>query len=65
MAYTRMKSFLEEQLQEIKDTGLFKEERIITTAQGADINILQGSAINGSGIIWKYHKWKWHNMEVP
>lgn len=46
MSYTKMKSLLEEQLQEIKDTGLFKEERIITTAQGADINTPHGPTIN-------------------
>jgi glycine C-acetyltransferase len=46
MAYTKMKTLLEEQLQEIKDTGLFKEERIITTAQGADIDTSRGPSIN-------------------
>lgn len=46
MSYTKMKTLLEEQLQEIKDTGLFKEERIITTAQGSDINTPHGPTIN-------------------
>ena len=46
MAYTQMKALLEQQLQEIKDTGLFKEERVITTAQGADIRTSKGPCIN-------------------
>ncbi len=36
--YTTLKPLLEKELQEIKDAGLFKQERIITTAQGADIS---------------------------
>ncbi len=46
MAYTKIKAWLDEQLQEIKDTGLFKEERPITTAQGADIETSHGPSIN-------------------
>ena len=46
MAYTKIKAWLDNQLQEIKETGLFKEERPITTAQGADIETSQGPTIN-------------------
>jgi len=46
MAYTRVKVWLEEQLTEIKETGLFKEERIITTPQGAEVKTSQGPSLN-------------------
>ena len=46
MAYTKVKTWLEEQLAEIKQTGLFKEERIIATPQGAEVNTSQGPSIN-------------------
>jgi glycine C-acetyltransferase len=46
MTYAKMKSFLEQQLREIKDAGLFKEERIITTTQGADTHTSKGPSIN-------------------
>jgi glycine C-acetyltransferase len=46
MAYTKMEALLEEQFQESKGTGLFKEERIITTGQGADIDTSRGPSIN-------------------
>jgi glycine C-acetyltransferase len=36
--YTTLQPVLAKELQEIKDAGLYKQERIITTAQGADIN---------------------------
>ncbi|MBL7924142.1 MAG: glycine C-acetyltransferase [Bacteroidia bacterium] len=35
--YTTLKPVLEKELQEIKEAGLYKQERIISTAQGADI----------------------------
>ncbi|MFQ6031048.1 MAG: glycine C-acetyltransferase, partial [Dehalococcoidia bacterium] len=46
MAYTGIRTWLEEQLQEIKDGGLFKAERLITSAQGAEIQTTQGTALN-------------------
>jgi glycine C-acetyltransferase len=36
--YTTLQPVLAKELQEIKEAGLYKQERIITTAQGADIN---------------------------
>jgi len=36
--YTTLQPVLSKELQEIKDAGLYKQERIITTAQGADIS---------------------------
>ncbi len=36
--YTTLKPILDKELQEIKEAGLYKQERIITTAQGADIS---------------------------
>ena len=46
MAYTTIKAWLDEQLQEIKEAGLFKEERPIISAQGADVQTAQGPSIN-------------------
>jgi glycine C-acetyltransferase len=39
--YETLKPDLEQQLAEIKEAGLFKQERIITTPQGADIDTTQ------------------------
>lgn len=39
--YETLKPDLEQQLAEIKEAGLFKKERIITTPQGADIDTTQ------------------------
>ena len=37
--FKSMKSFLSEELKKIKEDGLYKEERIITTPQKADIKV--------------------------
>lgn len=39
--YETLKPDLEQQLAEIKEAGLYKQERIITTPQGADIDTVQ------------------------
>jgi glycine C-acetyltransferase len=36
---------LQQEIQEIKDSGLFKNERIITSPQGADITLADGSKV--------------------
>ena len=46
MAYTKIRSWLDEQLNEIKDAGLFKEERVITTRQDAEIETTDGATVN-------------------
>ena len=46
MAYTKIKSWLTEQLADIEKTGFFKEERIINSPQGADITTELGPSIN-------------------
>lgn len=43
--YDRMKPVLEETLKEIKEAGLYKNERIITTPQGADIKTSDGKEV--------------------
>lgn len=45
MAYT-CKDQIASELQDIKDAGLYKEERLITTAQGADIATTIGQSLN-------------------
>ena len=40
-----IKERLEKDLQEIKDNGLYKTERIITTPQGADIKTTTGKEV--------------------
>src|SRR5690606_23214494 len=37
--YGKMKAQLDQELKEIKEAGLYKKERIITTPQGASVNV--------------------------
>lgn len=46
MAYTNIKDWITDQIQEMKVSGLFKEERIITSPQGAGIMTPAGPSIN-------------------
>ncbi len=43
--YDTLKPILEKELQEIKDNGLYKSERIITSPQGADIKLNTGQEV--------------------
>jgi len=43
--YKKLKPVLEKELQSIREAGLFKTERIITTPQGADIKISTGQEV--------------------
>ncbi|KAB1066594.1 glycine C-acetyltransferase [Tamlana haliotis] len=43
--YGKLKNHLQERIQEIKDNGLYKEERIITSAQGAEITLNTGETV--------------------
>ncbi len=43
--YGKIKEFLQEELQEIKDNGLYKKERIITSPQDAVITISTGEKV--------------------
>lgn len=43
--YKSLEAKLKTQLEEIKEAGLFKSERIITTPQGADIKTSEGKAV--------------------
>lgn len=43
--YNKIKDHLNKELQDIKDSGLFKEERIITSAQGAEITLNTGEKV--------------------
>ncbi|MBR5055604.1 MAG: glycine C-acetyltransferase [Bacteroidales bacterium] len=43
--YNDFKNFLENELQSIKDAGLYKEERVITSAQKADITVGKGDKV--------------------
>lgn len=43
--YTTLKSNLRDELQKIKDDGLYKEERVITTPQGAEIKTSAGDEV--------------------
>lgn len=46
MAYTHIKAYLEKELQNVRDAGLFKNELVITTAQGPQVNTPDGPSIN-------------------
>src|SRR5438105_2771902 len=43
--YSEYQSFLRQELQSIRDAGLFKKERIITTPQGAEIKTNAGAEV--------------------
>ena len=43
--YGRMKNDLQELFKELKENGLFKTERIITSAQGAEISVSTGEKV--------------------
>ncbi|NQY67468.1 MAG: glycine C-acetyltransferase [Flavobacteriales bacterium] len=43
--YGKFQSFLQEELASIKESGLYKSERIITTPQGADIKVSTGEEV--------------------
>lgn len=43
--YSNIKQHLQRELEEIKESGLFKEERIITSAQGAEITLNTGQKV--------------------
>lgn len=43
--YGKLKNHLQLELQDIKDNGLYKEERIITSAQGAEITLNTGETV--------------------
>ena len=46
MSYSKMKSWLENELQDIQDGGLFKGEKIISTPQGPEVDTSEGEYIN-------------------
>ncbi|MFD1616147.1 glycine C-acetyltransferase [Gelatiniphilus marinus] len=43
--YGNIKQHLQKEIQDIKDQGLYKEERIITSAQGAEITLNTGETV--------------------
>lgn len=43
--YGNIKQHLQSELQDIKESGLYKEERIITSAQGAEITLKTGQTV--------------------
>ncbi len=43
--YGKIKDYLTNELQSIKDAGLYKDERIITTPQGAEISLTTGETV--------------------
>jgi glycine C-acetyltransferase len=43
--YGNIKNHLQEELKDIKENGLYKEERIITSAQGAEITLNTGETV--------------------
>ncbi len=43
--YGKMKDFLAKELQDIREAGLYKKERIITTPQGAEVKVNSGDDV--------------------
>ncbi len=43
--YTNFQTFLQEELHQIKEAGLYKDERIITSPQGASIRVSSGQEV--------------------
>ena len=46
MAYTKMRSWIQGELQSIQDDGLYKNEKVITTPQGPRVETSEGTLIN-------------------
>ena len=46
MAYTKIKAHLQDELQDIKDSGLFKDEKVIKTPQGPEVDTNLGRLLN-------------------
>ena len=46
MTYTAMRDWIQEELGSIREAGLYKEEKVITSAQGSLVNTLEGETIN-------------------
>src|SRR3990172_5880277 len=46
MAFGSMKETLRKELEQLKETGLFKEERVILSPQGTDIKVSSGDVVN-------------------
>ncbi len=46
--YSKFQKHLQKELQEIRDAGLYKEERVIVTPQGSDIEVAsqKGEVLN-------------------
>ena len=43
--YGKIKNHLETELSELESAGLFKKERVITSAQGADVTVNSGDDV--------------------
>ena len=43
--YTKLKPVLEKELADIEQAGLYKRERVITSPQGADIELNDGKRV--------------------
>ncbi|NNC49178.1 MAG: glycine C-acetyltransferase [Flaviramulus sp.] len=43
--YSKLKNHLQNELKDIKNNGLYKEERVITSAQGAEISLNTGETV--------------------
>ena len=43
--YNRLQDHLQKELVQIREAGLYKEERIITTPQGAEIKVNTGAEV--------------------
>ncbi|HPG34668.1 MAG TPA: glycine C-acetyltransferase, partial [Lentimicrobium sp.] len=43
--YTRFQEFLQKEISDIKEAGLYKNERIIITPQGAEIKVNSGAEV--------------------
>jgi glycine C-acetyltransferase len=43
--FAQFKNLVKKQLEEIRESGLYKDERIITTPQGAEINVKDGKTV--------------------
>ncbi len=46
MAYGKVATWLQDELQNMRDSGLFKDEKVIKTAQGPYVDTLDGETIN-------------------
>ena len=44
--FTKMKDFIQTEIEQVHEAGLYKDERVLLSPQGAEISVKQGNVLN-------------------